>query len=757
MGAAEYAGFVGPAYETRSRFQDAQRCINLYPELDQTPGAKSVLALYSSPGTVEFMDLPALAGTPAAPVRLLYSPPSRPELALAVVGSKMTVFVQTGLNAYTFYNYPVPLASASGLMTAADNGKHILFSDGPNGYVLGITGLEFNKVAPPGNGAGFFGGRPQFLDGYFALNKPGTAQFYISSLYDVVFDPLDFATKEAWPDDIVTVWSEHRELWLLGVHTSEVWFNSGDVDFPFARNQGAFMQHGCAAPDSVSRLGDTFAFVATDERGSSMVVMASGYAFQKISTAALDYELSTYESVADAFAFTFRVSGHEFYQVTFPTANTTWVFDLTTNMWHQRASLDALGELNRHRANCFMNYGGRLIVGDHVNGKLYEMREDVYSDAGIKIPRIRRCPHIMNNRKQVRYHTLQVEFEPGVGIELVTTVTVVPPTGYEYVCELVADTGTEGGFRRVCEYFGVEVAFKYPFETVYQDTVSGLNANVSGAGGIQLMTGLFTPYQGVQSIRFTTADRYLFKDTTHAVGGVGAVPSNTEAFILSGWVQMEGSTIGNKHMLFGFDNSATGNMALAFRLNNDGNLVLAYRHGTTPVNAEQLIVVNELIPLSQWFRLWVQRIDDNLLVYYAANVFVADQLIATLPITNGVLDMVNSAKRLVMGPSDGAIPGGQPMYLDLITLVKPVDGGGGSTTTTIEEVNPKAMLRWSDDGGSTWSNEHWTAIGKTGEYKNRARWHRMGSARDRVYEVRVTDPIKVAIIGATLDATVDQH
>jgi len=64
--------------------------------------------------------------------------------------------------------------------------------------------------------------------------------------------------------------------------------------------------------------------------------------------------------------------------------------------------------------------------------------------------------------------------------------------------------------------------------------------------------------------------------------------------------------------------------------------------------------------------------------------------------------------------------------------------------------NPQAMLRWSNDGGSTWSNEHWTSIGQQGKYKNRAIWRRLGWARDRVYEVVVTDAVKCVIVSANL-------
>jgi hypothetical protein len=64
--------------------------------------------------------------------------------------------------------------------------------------------------------------------------------------------------------------------------------------------------------------------------------------------------------------------------------------------------------------------------------------------------------------------------------------------------------------------------------------------------------------------------------------------------------------------------------------------------------------------------------------------------------------------------------------------------------------NPKAMLRWSNDGGSTWSKEYWQDIGQQGQYRHRAMWRRLGMARDRVFEVVVTDPIKAVIVSANL-------
>ena len=74
----------------------------------------------------------------------------------------------------------------------------------------------------------------------------------------------------------------------------------------------------------------------------------------------------------------------------------------------------------------------------------------------------------------------------------------------------------------------------------------------------------------------------------------------------------------------------------------------------------------------------------------------------------------------------------------------------GSTPEENPGVTPQAMLRWSNDGGSTWSSEHWTSIGKMGRYTNRAIWRRLGWSRDRIFEVVVSDPVKAVIVSANL-------
>lgn len=76
---------------------------------------------------------------------------------------------------------------------------------------------------------------------------------------------------------------------------------------------------------------------------------------------------------------------------------------------------------------------------------------------------------------------------------------------------------------------------------------------------------------------------------------------------------------------------------------------------------------------------------------------------------------------------------------------------GTGTDGTNQGNSPKAMLQFSDNGGNSWSNESWASMGAIGSKKNRCIWRRLGQARDKVFRITITDPVKVVLIGATIN------
>jgi hypothetical protein len=123
----------------------------------------------------------------------------------------------------------------------ADNGITLVLVDGTkNGYTITIAG---NAFAPLVDATGSFVGadRVRYLDTFFIFNSPGLPEFYSSLSNSITFDPTYFASKSGANDTLVTIEVMHREIWLLGTKTTEIWSDVGATAFPFAAVPGAFI------------------------------------------------------------------------------------------------------------------------------------------------------------------------------------------------------------------------------------------------------------------------------------------------------------------------------------------------------------------------------------------------------------------------------------------------------------------------------------------------------------------------------------
>ena len=397
-----FPGFIGPTYKLRSPNVDCQRCINLYPELDETHMAKEgeIGALVGTPG------LKLLATLGDGPIRgVWYTSNGK----LYVVSGSTLYKVASDWTHTTIGT----LQTSTGQVSMADNGAQLVVVDGPNGYWVKLSDETFTQID---DDEWLGSNRVTYQDGYFIFVKPDSQQFYLSDLNDITFSDPANTNAEGAPDNIVGHISVHRNLWLLGENTTEIFYNSGDSVNPFQRIDGSFMEYGCAAKFSIAKMANSLFWLGRDASGQGMVVLANGYAPQRISTHAVEQAIQKYSDISDAVAFTYQENGHHFYVLSFPTGDATWVYDTATNLWHERAYLKQ-GGLKRHRANCHAFAYGKHVVGDYENGKLYEMSLDNLSDAGAEIARIRVLPHLSKSMKRIFYNSFQLDIESGTGID----------------------------------------------------------------------------------------------------------------------------------------------------------------------------------------------------------------------------------------------------------------------------------------------------------------------------------------------------
>jgi hypothetical protein len=306
--------------------------------------------------------------------------------------------------------------SGTGPVSMSDNGTQLFIACNGPSYIYNSSTLAFAQITDSDfPGAVTVG----YLDGYFVFNEPNSQRIWVTSLFDgASIDPLDFASAEGSPDGLVSLIIDHREAWLFGTNSVEVWYDAGLADFPLTRIQGAFNEIGCAAAYSVSKLDNGLFWLGSDARGKGIVYRANGYTGQRVSTHAVEWHIQQYADISDALAYTYQQDGHAFYVLVFPSANTTWVYDVATGAWHERAGLDN-GVFTRHRGNCQMAFSGQIAIGDFENGNVYAFDLEVFADNSAPqkwLRSWRALPTGENNLKRSVQHSLQLDCESGNGL-----------------------------------------------------------------------------------------------------------------------------------------------------------------------------------------------------------------------------------------------------------------------------------------------------------------------------------------------------
>ena len=391
---------LGQAYVARSVNAVDNRMVNLYPEATPENG-KTAGFLNRAPG------LRFLATLGGGPVRGLWQFGA---YGYAVSGNTLyrvdSAWTATVLGT----------VSGSGPVSMSDNGTQLFVACNPRSYIYNATTSVFAEITDPDfPGAVTVG----YLDGYFVFNEPNSQKIWVTQLLDgTSVDPSDFASAEGSPDGLLAVAIDHREAWLFGTNTVEVWYDSGAAAFPLERIQGAFNELGCAAPYSVAKMDNGLFWLGSDARGNGMVYRANGYTGQRISTHAVEYAIQSYATISDAIGYTYQQDGHSFYVLLFPTGDATWVYDVATGGWHERARFEN-GQFYRHASNCQMNYNGEIVVGDYDNGNLYAFDLDVYADNGNPQKWLRSWRALssdQNTLKRTAQHSLQLDCETGVGL-----------------------------------------------------------------------------------------------------------------------------------------------------------------------------------------------------------------------------------------------------------------------------------------------------------------------------------------------------
>ena len=420
---------TGGAYQARSVIASAQSSINLYAEpMPQDQGEPARYAYYPTPG------LTLMGQAPRAPFR--GGKTCSDNTTYAVFGNGVYILglaspgvLTSGVVCIHIGDIVGPGAALTTPVSMAEfhsatligTGQLVIVDGTPVGWNVTLGTGVFTQIADPN----FLGGTAvDYIDTYFVSNVPGTQQFQAGNSLSLTWDPLFVAAKVSSGDLLQTLIVAKREIWLFGTTTSEVWYNTGAADFPFEEMQGVFIDHGCAAKYSVAEIDNVVYWLSKDRRGSSIVLKGSGYKTDRISTFAMETEIAGYTKtgsaqINDAEGYTFQQNGHLFYVLSFPGQDATWVYDISSGLWHRWMSVDNVGAgtTHRHRARqifpAFSNPDGVLLAGDYFNGNVYMVDPAAFTDWGQSIMRQRAFPHLLNDGNRQFYWQLIADMEVG--------------------------------------------------------------------------------------------------------------------------------------------------------------------------------------------------------------------------------------------------------------------------------------------------------------------------------------------------------
>ena len=334
-----------------------------------------------------------------------------------------------------------------GQVTMTDNGTQVTIQL-PSGAVYYCTDTA-NSLTQIPDGDFNDSGSVTTLDGFTVSALLDSNEFQWSAINATqTWAALDAATVEANSSKIVRVMMNNLELWFFKEDITQVYYNTGTGSPLFRRKEGVYIEKGCAAKHSVATMDNSFFFLGNDR----IIYQTIGYQLKPISTFPISQELEKYAIISDAIGFTYVQDGHKFYCLNFPSENTTWEFDITTELWHERESVNNQGVDGRWRANCHTYFAGKNLVGDFQTGIIYELDPDVYTENGTVIKREIVGTTIFKNFARITMNKFTVLMDTGVGIstgqgsepQIVGRFSI--NGGKTYTNELWQPTGAEGSF-----------------------------------------------------------------------------------------------------------------------------------------------------------------------------------------------------------------------------------------------------------------------------------------------------------------------
>jgi len=391
-----------------------QQRLNCFFEF-RKDGDKEQIVIRGTPGTVGILELPSF------PIR-----------GWKVVSN--ILYVVAGLSLYkVLSNLTATIvgtfdSNSTGSVSVSDNNVQLLIVDGVAGYIYTIITGTYAQSAL--DAAGSFGkisdanfpngtNSCTFMDGRLIVAKPNTREFYVSEFYDGtawtnIYSLPTYGTKDTNADLLIGVSAINGILTLFGTQTIEFWQNVGTSPLPFGRISGATRNVGLAALYSIAFIDDMQLFLGQNLYGGySQVNLLQGFNLTRVSTDDVEHIIGNLPGHvwSDAVAFGYMLDGHKMYQITFPAADKSLLYDVTSDLWSELQS--GVGLTGRHIAQLGITFNALNYVSDSSTGIIYKIDDEITTDNGLPIKRQLTTRHINMDGNRFAIDELYLDIETG--------------------------------------------------------------------------------------------------------------------------------------------------------------------------------------------------------------------------------------------------------------------------------------------------------------------------------------------------------
>ena len=354
------------------------------------------------------------------------------EFGYAVIGDKFYRFDQD-----LDYIELGTLVTSTGFVDWDNNLEEILLVDGAAGY-LWDGSLFTNPSGFPADPISV-----TYLDGYFIVGQGSSSKFFRNENEEdgSSWQATDFAQITTDATDVAAVAQIKRRLFIFGETVTESWFAVGGTGFLFQRDNNIALEYGCLTVGSLVQIKEFIGqpnvnsseagflvWLGLSSGGGPAILMTDGGTITPISSTEVELALQSFGDISDARAFSYKLNGHVFYVISFPTADRTFVYDFTTRTWLTQYMTDN----TRYFGYTHFYINNKHYVGAYNAPQIYEISrdfptyykvnptaEDVQNGLVLQpIPRRRITKHFkLQDGKRMAIKCIELEFRQGKAIE----------------------------------------------------------------------------------------------------------------------------------------------------------------------------------------------------------------------------------------------------------------------------------------------------------------------------------------------------